>query len=125
MASITRVSPPKSVGEIPSDSYLWEVSLSGIVTPKWVELFKRAGAGTANAKPTGVTFEPVAALSFVSPQAFVEEWMTSIDTWIDVTNTTLSKETDDADTRTRDHERTKEEALHRRLRAVSDEVKNL
>ena len=125
MASITRIGPPRAVGEILPDSYLWEVNLSGIVAPGWIERFKTAGGSTANAKSAGVTFEPVAALSFVSPQAFVEEWMAAIDTWIDVTNATMTNETDDADTRTRDHERTKEEALHRRLRAVSDEVKNL
>lgn len=124
MAAIKRVSPPKAVGEIPPDSYLWEVNLSGIVARRWIERFKAAGGGTAVAKPDGVTFEPVSALSFVSPKHFVEEWMTSIDAWIDSTNATLGMEMDEVDPRAQDEE-AKEQALHARLGAVSDEVKDL
>jgi hypothetical protein len=72
LASITRVSPPKAVGEVSPDSYLWEVNLSGLVAPGWIKRFQAAG-GTAAANPAGVTFQPVAALSFVSPKAVVEE----------------------------------------------------
>jgi hypothetical protein len=67
----------------------------------------------------------VTALSVVSPQAFVEEWLSAIDTWIEATSATLTRETDAADTRAQDQERANGEALHTRLRAVSDEVKNL
>ena len=121
MASITRVSPPKAVGEVSPDSYLWEVSLSGLVAPGWIKRFQAAGGGTAAANPAGVTFQPVAALSFVSPKDLVEEWMTAIDTWIDATNATPTLETAAAGTRAQDDE----QAKGQRLRAVSDEVRNL
>ena len=125
MASITRVSPPKAVGEISTESYLWEVNLSGIVAPGWIDRFRTAGGGTAVAKPAAVIFEPVTALSFVSPKEAVEEWMTAIDTWIAATNALMTQETDAADTRARDTETAKGEALHDRLRAASDAVKDL
>ena len=125
MSTINRVSPPKAVGEISPDSYLWEVNLSGIVSPGWIERFKMADGGTAVVKPAGVIFEPVTAVSFVSSKEIVGEWMTAIDTWIEATNAMMTQETDAADTRARDTETAKEEALHTRLRAVSDEVKNL
>jgi hypothetical protein len=51
--------------------------------------------------------------------------MTAIDTWIDATNATLTLETDAADTRAQDDEQAKGQALHTRLRAVSDEVRSL
>jgi hypothetical protein len=68
------------------ESYLWEVNLSGIVAPGWIDRFRTAGGGTAVAQPAKVTFEPVSALSFVSPKEAVEAWMAAIDTWIAATN---------------------------------------
>jgi hypothetical protein len=62
------------------------VNLSGIVAPGSIDRFRTAGGGTAVAKPAAVIFEPVTALSFVSPKEAVEEWMTAIDTWIAATN---------------------------------------
>jgi hypothetical protein len=124
MVGITRVGPPKAVGEIPPDSYLWDVNLSGIVATGWIERFKTAGGGTSVARPAGVTFEPVASLSFVSSKDFVQEWMIAIDTWIDSTNATLSMEMDEVDKRARAEE-AEGQVLHARLRAVSDEVKSL
>jgi hypothetical protein len=125
LATITRVSPPKAVGEISTESYLWEVNLSGIVAPGWIDRFRTAGGGTAVAQPAKVTFEPVSALSFVSPKEDVEEWMGAIDTWIAATNATMTQETDAADTRARDTETAKGDALHDRLRVASDAVKDL
>lgn len=66
----------------------------------------------------------MASLSFVRPKDFVQEWMTSIDTWIDSTNATLSMEMDEVDKRAQAEE-AKGQVLHARLRAVSDEVKGL
>jgi len=125
MATITRVSPPKAVGEISTESYLWEVNLSGIVAPGWIDRFRTAGGGTAVAEPAKVTFEPVSALSFVSSKDAVEEWMAAIDTWIAATNALMTRETDAADTRARDTETAKGDALHDRLRVASDAVKDL
>jgi len=125
LATITRVSPPKAVGEISMESYLWEVNLSGIVAPGWIDRFRTAGGGTAVAQPAKVTFEPVSALSFVSPKEDVEAWMGAIDTWIAATNATMTQETDAADTRARDTETAKGDALHDRLRVASDAVKDL
>jgi hypothetical protein len=123
MTRITRVSPPKAVGEIPPNSSLWEVNLSGIVATGWIERFRATGGGTAVAEPAGVTFGPAAALSFVGSKDIVGEWMTAIDTWIEATNATLPG-MDAVDARAQGEE-AKGEALHARLRAVSDEVKNL
>jgi hypothetical protein len=83
------------------------------------------GGGTSVAEPAGVTFGPAAALSFVSSKDIVGEWMTAIDTWIEATNATLpGMEMDAVDARAQGEE-AKGEALRARLRAVSDEVKNL
>lgn len=65
------------------------------------------------------------ALSFVSSQDAVEEWMTAIDPWIAATNATMTQETDAAETRARDTETAKGDALHDRLRVASDAVKDL
>ena len=80
---------------------------------------------TANAVPVvcSFLFGPAAALSFVSSKDIVGEWMTAIDTWIEATNATLPG-MDAVDARAQGEE-AKGEALHARLRAVSDEVKNL
>ena len=50
--------------------------------------------------------------------------MTSIDTWIDSTNATLSIDVDEVEKRAQDEE-AKGQALHARLRIVSDEFKGL
>ena len=72
-----------------------------------------------------MSFEPAAALSFVSSKDIVGEWMTAIDTWIEATNATLPGMGMDAVDARAQGEEAAGEALHARLRAVSDEVKNL
>jgi hypothetical protein len=51
--------------------------------------------------------------------------MTAIDPWIAATNATMTQETDAAETRARDTETAKGDALHDRLRVASDAVKDL
>lgn len=55
----------------------------------------------------------------------VEDWMIAVDTWIEATNATMTQETDAADTRARDAETAKGDALHDRLGVASDAVKDL
>jgi hypothetical protein len=119
------VSPPTAVGEIPPDSFLWEVNLSGIAAPEWIERFKEASGHTLAAKPAGVMFQPVAALSFVSPQERVQEWVVNIDTWIDSANARLKMETDEGVDARAQNTDANGQAVRARLKAASDMVKHL
>lgn len=75
----------RTTGPQTTNGRRWEMQLSGIPSPDWLELFKTAGESSARALPRLVEFDR-ATLFFKSDEDQVEHWIASIDKWIASTN---------------------------------------
>lgn len=78
---IKRTSAP-----VTADGTRWEVKLSGVPSPAWLEYFKQAGDASGSSaatapRPQRVTFDQ-ASIVFKSDEDHVERWIEGIDRWI-------------------------------------------
>ena len=90
---VPRATAPASTGFIKrasapatADGTRWEVQLSAVPSPQWLEFFKQteeasSSSGGASPRPRRVTFDP-ASLVFKSDEDHVERWIEAIDQWI-------------------------------------------
>ena len=79
MDLIKRITAPKTM-----DGSRWEVGLSAVPSPAWLEFFKQSGEApsfSASPRPQRVTFDR-ASVVFKSDEDHVEQWIEAIDEWI-------------------------------------------
>jgi hypothetical protein len=75
----------RTTGPQTTNGRRWEVQLSAIPPPRWLELFKVSGESSAKALAQRVEFDRASAV-FNSDEDHVEHWIKSIDKWIASTN---------------------------------------
>lgn len=75
----------RTTGPQTTNGRWWEVQLSAVPPPDWLELFKVSGESSAKALPQRVEFDGASA-AFKSDEGQVEHWIASIDKWIASTN---------------------------------------
>lgn len=75
----------RTTGPQTTNGRWWEVQLSAVPPPDWLELFKVSGESSAKAVPQRVEFDRASA-AFKCDAEQVEHWIASIDKWIASTN---------------------------------------
>ena len=75
----------RTTGPQTTNGRRWEVQISSIAPPAWLELFKVSGESSAKALPQRVEFDRASAF-FRCDEDQVEHWIESIDKWIASTN---------------------------------------
>jgi len=101
----------------------WEVLLSAIPPPQWLELFRMSGEASVTAVSRRVMFDRN-TIFFKSDEQHVEHWIRSIDKWIASTNARYAANREQASRQraTRDDAETTEKE---RIRQLNERFKNL
>jgi hypothetical protein len=83
--NVQRSDIKRTTGPQTTNGRRWEIQLSGIPSPEWLELFRTSGESSAKAVPRLVEFDRGTAF-FKSDEDQVQHWIASIDKWIASTN---------------------------------------
>ena len=105
----------------------WEVQLSAVPAPAWLEFFKRSGEGAtspaASPQPQRVVFDRASAV-FKSHEDHVEQWIEAIDIWIARTEARYTMSLDEA-SRERSTRLDAEAKQRERIQQLNDRFKDL
>jgi hypothetical protein len=127
-AALTRTDAIKrTTGPQTTNGSQWEVQLSAVPAPAWLEFFKRSGEGSASRaaspQPQRVVFDRASAV-FKSDEDHVEQWIAAIDIWIARTEARYSMSLDEA-SRARSARLDAEARQRERIQQLNDRFKNL